>query len=177
MKPPSEFETDRLRLRLPRMDDAPSLFQGYAQDPEVSRYLVWLPHRNIQETGQFLERCIASWAGESAFPWALIKKEDDELIGMIELRIEGARANIGYVLRRSAWGQGFAPEAAKVIVEWAINQDSIYRVWAVCDVENKASARVLEKAGMQREGVLRRWMVHPNLSDQPRDSYCYSRVK
>ena len=177
MKPPSEFETERLRLRPPRIEDAPAIFHGYAQDSEVSRFLVWSPHRRIVETEEFLARCIAKWVDESAFPWALIKKDDDELIGMIELRIEGPRANIGYVLRRSAWGHGYASEAAKLIVEWAINQDSIYRVWAVCDAENKASARVLEKAGMQREGVLRRWMVHPNLGDQPRDSYCYARMK
>jgi [ribosomal protein S5]-alanine N-acetyltransferase len=177
MKPPSEIETDRLRLRPPRMEDAPAIFHGYAQDPEVSRFLVWSPHRSIVETEEFLARCVAKWADETAFPWALIKKSDGALIGMIELRVEGHKANVGYVLRQSAWGEGYATEAARWIVDWAINQDSIYRVWAVCDVENHPSARVLEKAGMQREGVLRRWMVHPNFGDEPRASYCYSRVK
>jgi [ribosomal protein S5]-alanine N-acetyltransferase len=50
-------------------------------------------------------------------------------------------------------------------------------VWAVCDVENAASARVLEKAGMRREGVLRRWAMHPNMGEEPRDSFCYAKVK
>jgi hypothetical protein len=53
----------------------------------------------------------------------------------------------------------------------------IFRVWALCDVDNLASARVMEKVGMQREGILRRWILHPNLSDEPRDVYCYSVVK
>jgi len=53
----------------------------------------------------------------------------------------------------------------------------IYRVWATCDVDNVASARLLERVGMEREGVLRRWLVHPNLSEAPRDCLCYSIVK
>jgi RimJ/RimL family protein N-acetyltransferase len=56
-------------------------------------------------------------------------------------------------------------------------QNAIYRVWATCDVENLASAHVLEKAGMQKEGILRRYILHPNISPEPRDSYCYSVIK
>ena len=68
-------------------------------------------------------------------------------------------------------------EALQPLVNWVINQPEIYRVWAVCDCENLASARVLEKIGMTREGVLRRWLIHPNLSDVPRDCLCYAKVK
>jgi ribosomal-protein-alanine N-acetyltransferase len=53
----------------------------------------------------------------------------------------------------------------------------IYRVWAVCDVDNVSSARLLESVGMQFEGKLRRWLVHPNVSAAPRDCLCYAIVK
>jgi hypothetical protein len=53
----------------------------------------------------------------------------------------------------------------------------IYRIWAVCDAGNIASARLLERVGMQAEGTLRRWLVHPNISESPRDCLCYSIVK
>ena len=53
----------------------------------------------------------------------------------------------------------------------------MYRVYAYCDVENLASARVMEKAGMSFEGVLRRWGVHPNRSSEPRDCRCYAAVR
>jgi RimJ/RimL family protein N-acetyltransferase len=56
-------------------------------------------------------------------------------------------------------------------------QNTIYRVWATCDVENFACAGVLIKAGMLKEGILRRYILHPNISPEPRDSYCYSVVK
>ncbi len=68
-------------------------------------------------------------------------------------------------------------EALTAVVQWAFAQPGIYRVWATCDVDNVASAGVLERVGMQREGVLRRWLVHPNVSDRPRDCFCYSIVK
>ena len=96
---------------------------------------------------------------------------------MLSLRISGFAASLGYVLRRTAWGQGIMPEAAGRVTEWALAQPTIYRVWATCDYENRASARVLEKIGMQREGLMRRGVVHPNLSDEPRDCWLYARVK
>jgi RimJ/RimL family protein N-acetyltransferase len=68
-------------------------------------------------------------------------------------------------------------EAARVVVEWALSCPDVYRVWATCDVDNVASARLLEAVGMQREGVLRRWLVHPNVGDAPRDALCYALVK
>src|SRR5437667_8436856 len=73
--------------------------------------------------------------------------------------------------------QGLMGEAVTAMVEWALAQPMIYRVWAICDVDNVASARLFERVGMEREGVLRRWLVHPNLSEAPRDCLCYSIVK
>jgi ribosomal-protein-alanine N-acetyltransferase len=63
------------------------------------------------------------------------------------------------------------------LIAWCFEQPEIYRVWAVCDTENLASARVMEKAGMQREGRLRREIIHPNITEVPRDVYIYSLVK
>ena len=83
----------------------------------------------------------------------------------------------GYCLARDAWGQGFATEAASQFVTTALEQPELWRVQAFCDLDNPASARVLEKAGLTLEGTLRRHMVLPNLSDTPRDMLCYARVR
>src|SRR5678810_281476 len=98
-------------------------------------------------------------------------KENSEVTGMIDPRIEGSKVGIGYVAARIYWGKGYVPEATRSIIAWAFQQPSIYRVYATTEVENVASQRVLEKVGMQREGVLRKYIVHPNISDVPRDSY------
>ena len=176
-KPPEILETSRLLLRLPVLDDADAIFQKYAQDREVTKYLVWRPHESIHVTKASVRRFMQCWEDGTSFPWVVVHKNDHALIGMIELRIEPFCADLGYVLAREYWGNGYATEMTKSVVEWALAQENIYRVWATCDVENPASARVLEKAGMQREGVLRRFIVHPNVSAEPRDSYCYSAVK
>ncbi len=177
VRPPETFETQRLILRPPVLTDADAIFARYGQDPEVSRYMPWRPHADTGDTQAFLSSCLERWGTGSGFPWALIRKEDHHLIGMIELGIGGHRADIGYVLARAYWGQGYMTEAVRVVVDWALRQPGIYRVWAVCDVENVASARVLEKVGMHREGVLRRWSTHPNRSTEPRDSYSYAITK
>ena len=177
MKPPEILETSRLLLRPPTMDDAESIFRKYAQDPEVIKYLVWRPHENVDTTKAFIKRCIQCWRDETAFPWVITRKADHALLGMIEMRIDRFRADFGYAIAKSYWGNGYTTEAAKIIIQWALKQESLYRVWAICDVENLASARVMEKAGMQKEGVLRRFAIHPNISAEPRDCYCYAIVK
>lgn len=177
VRPPEVMKTSRLVLRRPRLEDAPAIFQRYAQGPDVTRYLSWKPHEAIDRTSSFLERCETVWQTGEAFPWGLALKTDNELIGMVHLRPSGHRAEIGYVLARSYWNHGYMTEAVRAVIEWALGQRQIFRVWAVCDVENAASARVLEKVGMRREGILRRWNIHPNVSNEPRDCYCYAIVK
>ena len=177
MEPPTTFETPRLRLRRPAPDDAADVFAGYAQDPAVTKSLMWCPHGSLDTVRDFLEGRDAAWAAGPAFAWAIAAREDGQVLGMVEVPMEGHRAEVGYLLARAAWGRGLVTEAVRAVVEWALAERDIYRVWAVCDIENQASARVLEKVGMQREGVLRRRSILPNVSDVPRDCWCYAKVK
>ena len=177
MRPPEHIETGRLVLRIPTTADAEAIFNSYAQDSEVTRYLIWRPHKNIQETEGFLTDCAVAWEGNVRFPYVMTLKQSGAIIGMIEIRIDDFKADVGYVIARQHWGKGIATEALYSLVEWALRQASIYRVWALCDVDNPASGRVLEKVGMQREGLLRRQIVHPNINDEPRACYCYAVVK
>jgi RimJ/RimL family protein N-acetyltransferase len=68
-------------------------------------------------------------------------------------------------------------EAVRAVIDTLFLQPGICRVWAFVDEENFASARVLEKAGMQREGLLHRWSLHPNISAVPRDCWCFAVVR
>jgi RimJ/RimL family protein N-acetyltransferase len=177
MKPPSLVVTDRLLLRPPVSQDAEAIFQGYAQDAEVTRYLTWLPHRDIETTRNFVQWAIAAWQGEHRFPWVVTVKDTQHVIGMVECRPHDFHVSLGYALARPYWRQGLMSEAVQAIVDWGLAQPPIYRVWAICDKENIASARLLEKVGMQCEGLLRRSVIHPNLSRQPRDCWLYAIVK
>jgi ribosomal-protein-alanine N-acetyltransferase len=177
MRWPERVETDRLLLRVPDPSDAQAIFDGYAQDAEVVRYLTWRPHRTVADTLEFLTHLRSGWESGTELTWALTVRGDDRLIGMIGLRPRGFKADIGYVLARSHWGRGYMTEAGRAIVDLAFTDAAVHRVWAVCDADNAASSRVLEKIGMTYEGTLRRWIVHPNLGDTPRDSRCYARIR
>jgi RimJ/RimL family protein N-acetyltransferase len=177
VNPPETIKTKRLILRKPRMEDATAIFEGYAQDPEVTRYLTWKPHQNIRDTEQFLLACRRLWREEKDFAYAITIKEDDRAIGMFALHQLKLKIEVGYALARPYWGKGCMTEALCAVIDWAFTQPEIFRVQAFCDVDNIGSARVMEKAGMQREGVLRRYVIHPNLSDEPRDVYLYAIVK
>ena len=177
MKMPEQIETERLILRKPRMEDASAIFEGWAQDHEVTRYLTWRPHDRIDQTQEFVQGCIRAWDGETRFPYMITLKENGQVVGIIDPRIEGPKVGIGYGAARAHWGKGFVPEATRAIIDWAFRQSTIYRVYATTDVENIASQRVLEKVGMQCEGILRKYILHPNISDIPRDSYLYAITK
>ena len=174
---PDAISTKGLVLRRPRLSDANDIFDSYAADPEVMRYVTWRPYGNRSEVAPFLQSRLARWDSGEEFSWAITRAEEDRVIGMIGCRVREHAADIGYVMSRKYWNRGYITEAAKAVVDWAGNLELIYRVWAVCDVENKPSTRVLEKVGMQREGTLRRYIVHPNVSPEPRDCFVYSKIR
>lgn len=124
------------------------------------------PHTRIQDTQNYLQRCLTNRENGVNFPWVILAQETQELMGMIDLRFTNGAA-IGYVLAQPYWGKGYIPEAAQALVAWALAQDPIDQIWSMCGVENRASARVSEKVGMSREGVLKKWLHHPNISDRP----------
>ncbi len=175
MKVPARFQTRRLVLRRPRLGDAPAIFATYASDPLVTRYLIWPTHRHVRETRAFLAQARRSWDKGSEHIW-LMTLRNGTVVGSIGLRLDGPKAEIGYVLGRGYWGRGLTTEAGRALVAWARQQKSIQRIWGTCDIDNRASARVLEKLGMRREGILRKWLVRPQLNNAPRDCGCYSLV-
>jgi len=178
MKPPVTFETPRLRLRPAVPDDAPAIFKSYACDSEVTRFVSWSVHPSVEVTRKFVTGyCLAGWKTGEVFAWLITLADGADVAGMIDLRPVATRAELGYVLARRCWGRGLMTEAARAVVDWAIAEPDIHRVWAVVDLENLASQRVLEKAGMTREGVLRRWAVMPNQGPVARDVWCFARIK
>jgi ribosomal-protein-alanine N-acetyltransferase len=176
MTPPEEFVTERLVLRRPRLGDAEAIFANYAQDPEVTRYLTWPPHTALAQTQTFIASRVAAWEAGEAYEWVITLTPHDEAIGMIALRVQDYKADLGYVLARAYWGHGLVTEATRAVVDWAYAQPEIHRVWAVCDVDNPASARVMEKVGMTFEGRLRRWLWRPSVG-KPVDCLCYAKTK
>jgi RimJ/RimL family protein N-acetyltransferase len=175
--PPETITTARLVLRRGKPSDAPAVY-AYGCDPDVTRYMDWRGHASVADAATFLEDADRRWDSGEEYAWAISATPDDRRIGSVGCRVRGHAVDVGYVLSRQYWGRGYATEAARAILERARTLEGVHRVWATCDVENTASARVLEKIGMSREGILRRWAIRPNLPPQgPRDAFVYSWVR
>ncbi|HYW69224.1 MAG TPA: GNAT family N-acetyltransferase [bacterium] len=152
------IRTERLVLRDFRPDDW-EVVHEYAVDPEVSLYMPWGPNSE-DETRAFIERAIGYQTEDPRlhFELAITLAEDDHLIGGGGIRAadENFRAaDMGYCLRRDAWGLGFGTESAVALISYGFEQLGVHRIWATCDSENVRSARVLEKSGMRLEGTRR----------------------
>ncbi len=176
---PEDIRTARLVMRRPATADAERVFANYARDPEVSRYLTWRPHRSLIDTRSALANFRQMWTSDDRRSYA-IDAPGLPCAGGIDLRVtdEGRSVVFGYVLARPLWGQGYMTEALVAAVEVAFSLPGVWRAWAYCDVANPASGRVMEKAGMRFEGVLRRWALHPNVDPvRPRDCRIYARVR
>jgi ribosomal-protein-alanine N-acetyltransferase len=174
---PDVFETARALLRPVSPGDADAIFSTYAQDEDVTRYLIWRPHRNLGETRSYIQRCIAI-PPEVERTYMIVGREDNGIRGAFALRQRAPhRLDCGYILAHQWWRMGLMTEILTEVTDWALEQPSLFRFGAVCDVDNIGSARVLEKCGFIREGLLRRWLVHPNISDEPRDCFSYARVR
>jgi [ribosomal protein S5]-alanine N-acetyltransferase len=154
---PPVLETPRLLLRPMTPDDAPEMF-AYASDPEVTRYVVWDTHRTPEDSRAFLEATAERYAAGDGLDWGIVHRADGRFIGtcgFVEHSPEHARAEAGFVVSKGYWGRGLAPEALGAMIRFGFEEMGLNRVEARCVAENRASARVMEKAGMAFEGTLR----------------------
>ena len=152
-----ELETERLLLRQMRVRDAQDMF-AYASDPEVTQYLLWRPHPNLQYTAHYLEYLAGRYRLGQHYEWAVISKETGHMIGTCGFARIDCQHNcgeIGYVLHPAYHGQGLAVEASRRVIEFGFGELSLNRIEARYMKENTASLRVMEKLGMRFEGVER----------------------
>ena len=174
---PKALNTSRLRLRCPVAADASAIFRSYTQDPNVCRFMIWLPHVSESVTQNFIASCVEEWKTGNRLPYVVTELHSDVAIGMLEARMQGTTVDIGYVLAPAHWGKGFMPEAIRALTSAALENSDIFRVQATCDTENIPSQRALEKSGFNREGRLERYTVHPNIASEPRASFMYARCR
>jgi ribosomal-protein-alanine N-acetyltransferase len=148
------LETPRLILREFKEGDAEAI-QVYAGDPEVTRFTSWGP--NTPETTAAV---LASWlldqrvSPRTECTLAIVRNEDRILIGGVGFGMtdwNSGTGNFGYVLRRSAWGQGYATEASRAVVDFALNDLGLRRLIAHCEPAHAASLSVLNKLGFTQD--------------------------
>lgn len=147
-----ELTTTRLVLRRFRPGDIEDVF-AFAADPEWNRYLGLPEPYSRRDAEEFIAKAML-YDPEAVSMWAIVHEE--RCSGSIYLRRESpGSATLGYSIARSLWGRGLMTEAASAVVAHGFEDRGLARIYAFVPVGNDPSARVLEKLGMRREGILR----------------------
>jgi RimJ/RimL family protein N-acetyltransferase len=176
------LRTPRLHLRAPQPGDEHAAHANWARDGEVLAWLGWRPRSELAQTRAQLDWDQARWLKRSAFTWMLVEPAGTQgaaPVGMVQLVAQRLDApphhlRLGFLLARAHWGRGLMREAVAAVAAEAFEQSHVWRIDALCDVDNHASARLLRALGFVHEGILRRHSLHPNVSDEPRDVASYA---
>jgi RimJ/RimL family protein N-acetyltransferase len=152
------IETTRLILRRFKIEDAEDMYENWASDPEVTRFLTWPAHSDVEITKKILTDWVSRYEDGGYFNWAMELKEDGAVIGnisVVKLNEDTEAADMGYCMSRAYWGRGLMSEALKAVMDYLFDEVGLNRIAACHDVNNPKSGRVMDKAGMKQEGILR----------------------
>jgi [ribosomal protein S5]-alanine N-acetyltransferase len=159
---PPELITARLRLRAPLTTDAPSIF-ALRSDPTTMSYVPRPLAGSVEDARILLDKVQQEMRENKGRTWAITRTGRTEalgLIGILRLKPEHYRAEVGYSLRREHWGKGYMSEALAAVAEHAFRILGFHSIEAVVDPRNIGSIRVLERNGFVREGLFKENFFH-----------------
>ena len=151
------IETDRLILRPFTLEDEKAMFQNWAGDDEVTKYLTWPTHENVAVSEAVLGAWVKDYEKADNYQWCIELKEKHEAIGSIaavhlDEKIE--EAEIGYCIGREFWHTGIMTEAFRAVISFFFEEVGVNRIAARHDVKNPHSGMVMEKCGLKHEGTI-----------------------
>ncbi|GJM34173.1 MAG: N-acetyltransferase [Saprospiraceae bacterium] len=163
------IETERLILRELVPDDATGIFE-MDSDPEVHRYLGNQPISNMGQAEDGIQLIRKQYVDNGIGRWAVIEKETGQFIGWSGLKLMPAPADVptnlydlGYRFIKKYWGKGYATESAKATIKYGFKKLKLNELFAIADINNEVSMRVLMKVGLVSigefdfEGVPHSW--------------------
>lgn len=154
-----EIETERLLLRKFKLSDAPAMYNNWASDPEVTKYLIWPPHLNIETTQNILKEWTSLYQNLDYYQWAITLKDDTSSpigsIGVVDQNEDLSIVHIGYCIGKKWWHKGYTTEALKALINYFFTNVDVNRIESRHDTNNPNSGKVMKKCGMHYEGTLR----------------------
>jgi tRNA (cmo5U34)-methyltransferase len=150
-----KIETERLILRKYSADDAILLYRNWANDPDVFEFTRMLPHQNLDDTREFVERMMSGYGEPDYYRWVVALKERGEpigVIGLVSVSEFDQACSCGYSIGKPFWSKGYGTEALAALIRFAFIDVGYNRMEAYHSLRNMASGKVMEKAGMTNEG-------------------------
>ena len=154
-----QIETERLILRRFCMKDCRAMYENWASDPEVTKYLTWQPYAVVDTAKEILATWTKAYDQENFYQWAIELKELGQSIGSISVveQKEKARvAHIGYCIGQNWWHRGIMSEALKAVMDFLFDEVGFERLESRHDPNNPNSGKVMVKCGMKYECTMRR---------------------
>ena len=169
-----QLKTKRLVLRKILPEDAKMVYE-WMSDFEICRYERWKVHPNVEFSRGYIIEVFDDYKSNYTYQWGIeLNKELIGSISIINIDDFDQKAVMGYCIKRNFWGNGYATEAAKAVLEYMFNEVGLNRIEASHSVNNKASGRVLEKVGMILEGCAKEY-YYSNIGFQDSNLYALTR--
>lgn len=152
------LETDRLILREFVPEDAPAMFQNWAGDPEVTKFLTWPTHTSEEVSAQVVDTWVERNGIPENYQWAIVWKKTMEAIGSISVvdsKDSIQQVEIGYCIGRPWWHQGVMTECFSAVIRFFFEEVGVNRIVARHDPRNPHSGMVMKKCGLRYEGTHR----------------------
>lgn len=163
-----ELSSERLRFRAVNDSDVDDIFQIYS-DEKALEYFAREPLKNRDDAMQMVNGNLLPSLDEKALAWAICLADSDRMIGtftLFHIDLTNRRAEVGYILNRQFWGQGYASEALQRIIRYCFEELEFGRLEADVDPANHGSLKLLERHGFEREGYFKnRWFTREKWFD------------
>lgn len=152
------LETERLILRRFTMEDAQTMFDNWANDPQVVKYLTWPCHGSVELTKNLLKSWIAAYEKDHYYQWAIeFEGQAVGSISVIKCDDKAELVEIGYCIGSAWWHKGIMTEALHAVMKFFFEEVGANHVTACHDSQNPHSGAVMKKCGMRHEGALRQY--------------------
>ena len=154
-----KLNTERLVLRRFTIEDAKDMYRNLCSDSRVNRFLTWELHKSLTDTEELMRTFVERYENPARYCWAIVDRATSEVIGTIAAPTVKERTEtveVTYAISYNRWGQGIAAEALKAVINFLFTEVGVNRIEAGHDINNPNSGKVMEKAGMSKEGILRK---------------------
>ena len=153
------LETERLILRRFKIDDAENMYNNWASNDNVTKFLTWKSHSSVDETKYVLNMWIESYNSPDSYQWCIELKENSQpigSIGIVKMNEETSDAVIGYCISEDYWRKGITTEALKRVMKYLFEDIGFNRITSYHDSNNPNSGKVMAKSGLKYEGTYRK---------------------
>lgn len=155
-----EIRTERLILRRFVPEDYVYMYNNWASDDEVTKFLTWKTHSDVYVSKEITENWVKAYENDSNYQWAItLKEKTEEPFGSIAVVFcdeDVFTFEIGYCISKKHWRKGFTSEALQAVISFLFENTDVNRIEAIHDVNNPNSGRVMNKCGMVFEGTHRK---------------------